>query len=188
MADPTAVSMILDPLILIFNTVRSVNWTLYLSWVFHVVVSLPLRLVAVPLRFLAGVLFVVFSPALYVIAYIWGWVSAVLAFMASLEPLYTFFGVAATVGIITGLTLALSSSIITASFNMQDSSSLCKSRRRNAYLDDGSISSNGDEDEDEETPSSSSNEKEWQWLDPAPLRRRPAGGLLSQIILEEDDD
>jgi hypothetical protein len=84
MADPTAVSVILDPLILVFNGLRSVNWTFYLGWVFHII-SLPLRLLIIPLRFLASVLFVLFSPALYILGYIYGCITAVLGFMASLE-------------------------------------------------------------------------------------------------------
>jgi hypothetical protein len=35
---------------------------------------------------------------------------------------------------------------------------------------------------------SSSNEGEWYWPDPTHSRRRPATGLLSQTILEEEDD
>lgn len=37
---------------------------------------------------------------------------------------------------------------------------------------------------------SSSNEGEWYWPDPAAAssRRRPATGLMSQTILEEEDD
>jgi hypothetical protein len=92
------------------------------------------------------------------------------------------FGAAATVGILTGLTLGLSSTIITSSLGMQD---LASPRKR--YIND-SFSDDEDHDDEEETPSSSPNEKEWQWLEPSPSRRRPLGGLLSQTILEEDDD
>ncbi|KAL6402545.1 hypothetical protein AUP68_15025 [Ilyonectria robusta] len=35
---------------------------------------------------------------------------------------------------------------------------------------------------------SSSTELDWQWLDSPSHRRRPAAGLLSQTIHEEDDD
>jgi len=35
---------------------------------------------------------------------------------------------------------------------------------------------------------SSSNEAEWQWLERSPSRRRPAPGLMSQTIHEEEDD
>jgi hypothetical protein len=35
---------------------------------------------------------------------------------------------------------------------------------------------------------SSGTELDWQWLDSSSQRRRPASGLLSQTILEEDDD
>jgi hypothetical protein len=35
---------------------------------------------------------------------------------------------------------------------------------------------------------SSGTELDWQWLDSSSQRRRPASGLLSQTILEEEDD
>lgn len=84
MADPTAVSVILDPLVLIFNALRSVNWSFYFIWAFYLI-SLPIRLILVPLRFLASFLFVLFSPALYILGYLYGGVTAILGFLASLE-------------------------------------------------------------------------------------------------------
>jgi hypothetical protein len=109
------------------------------------------------------------------------------------NPVYQF-GAAASVGIVAGLTLAFSSTVITSLLGMQDTEpSYTRQRRRKGYITEGgstdaSLDYHDDEDEDDETSPSSSNEKEWQWLEPSPSRRRPASGLLSQTILEEDDD
>lgn len=84
MSDPTAVSVILDPLVLIFNGLRSIHWRFYFSWAVHLI-ALPLRLLLIPLRLIASALFVLFSPALYILGYIYGCVTTVLGFLASLE-------------------------------------------------------------------------------------------------------
>jgi hypothetical protein len=84
MSDPSNISVILDPLILIFNALRSVDWSFYISWAFRIA-SLPVRLILIPLRFLANIIFVLFSPALYILGYIYGAVTAILSFLASLE-------------------------------------------------------------------------------------------------------
>lgn len=68
---------------------------------------------------------------------------------------------------------------------MQDSSSTAQGSRSRASQGKKPLSSLS-------TPSlkddSSSNEGEWYWPDPSPSRRRVATGLLSQTILEEEDD
>ncbi|EGR44968.1 uncharacterized protein TRIREDRAFT_111632 [Trichoderma reesei QM6a] len=107
---------------------------------------------------------------------------------------------AALVGAFAGLTLATSSTVITSYLGMQGDTS----RNGNGKSSSSSRSSSGRS----RTPSqgkdplssyysspntlvkddSSSNEGEWYWPDPSPSRRRPATGLLSQTILEEEDD
>lgn len=84
MADPTAISVILDPLALVFNTVRSLNWSLYLSWAFTVV-AFPFKILIIPLSFFANILFVALSPAFYIVAYAYSGVKVVLGLIASLE-------------------------------------------------------------------------------------------------------
>lgn len=97
--------------------------------------------------------------------------------------LTTQFGVAAFIGILTGLILALSSTILTSNLNLQDPhpsrKQLPSSNRRHnkyKYLQDSS-----------DHESSSPETADWRWVDTSPVRRRPARGLLSQTIHEEDD-
>ncbi|EHK27416.1 uncharacterized protein TRIVIDRAFT_131106, partial [Trichoderma virens Gv29-8] len=145
----------------------------------------PLRLVSIPLSYLLSALRIVFAPAIYLVAYITSWFRAIFDFIIALQPLYTFLATAAAVGIFAGFTLATSSSVITSYLGMQDNGSTSQGPRSRASQGKKSLSSFS-------TPSlkddSSSNEGEWYWPDPSPSRRRPATGLLSQTILEEEDD
>lgn len=99
-------------------------------------------------------------------------------------------------GIVAGLTLAFSSTIITSLLGMRDtspSSTRFKRPLKKGYLEHDTDASSDVDDQDydqasDDTLPSSANEKDWQWLDPSPSRRRPASGLLSETILEEEDD
>ncbi|KAL6881576.1 hypothetical protein J3F83DRAFT_722786 [Trichoderma novae-zelandiae] len=153
--------------------------------------TFPLRLIWIPLSYLLSALRIVFFPVIYLVAYVAGWCRAVFDFIAALQPLYTFLATAALVGVLAGLTLATSSTIITSYLGMQEdttssSSSARGSRSRTPQGKDplSSYSSPNTLVKDD----SSSNEGEWYWPDPSPSRRRPATGLLSQTILEEEDD
>lgn len=84
MAEPTAISVILEPLALIFSGLRSLPWSRLLS-LSAAAVAFPFRLLLVALGFLTSVLFVILSPALYILIYLYSWAAAVLAFLASLE-------------------------------------------------------------------------------------------------------
>lgn len=119
-----------------------------------------------------------FAPAIYLVSYTLAGVRSVWAFLASLEPLYTFFGAAAGVGILAGIGLAIFSSIITSYLGMQSED-----------IDSGGSTSKGSflETSSRRDSQSSGTELDWQWLDSSSQRRRP-GGLLSQTIHEEDDD
>ncbi|PNP55109.1 hypothetical protein THARTR1_04798 [Trichoderma harzianum] len=145
----------------------------------------PLRLASVPLSYLLSALRIVFAPAIYLVAYITSWCRAVFDFILALQPLYTFLVTAAAVGIFAGFTLATSSTVITSYLGMQDSGSTAQGPRSRVSQGKKSLSSLS-------TPTlkddSSSNEGEWYWPDPSPSRRRVATGLLSQTILEEEDD
>ncbi|KAL7925298.1 hypothetical protein ACQKWADRAFT_283589 [Trichoderma austrokoningii] len=146
----------------------------------------PLRIAFIPISYLLGVLRVVFAPAIYLFSYITGWCRAVVDFVVSLQPLYTFLGTAAAVGIFAGFTLATSSTVITSYLGMQDSVSVSGTRSRASQTKKSlpPFSSDALIKDD-----SSSNDGEWYWPDPnLPSRRRPATGLLSQTILEEEDD
>jgi uncharacterized membrane protein YuzA (DUF378 family) len=142
------------------------------------------------------VVLAILAPVLLVLGYILGALRAVLSFLASFEPLYTFFGAAAFVGIIAGLVIGISSTYITTYFGMQDelpeddilyasssSPSATKQRQRRFLTDTDDLDSVKDD-------SSASTEFDMQWLEPSssPTRRRLVSGLLSQTIHEEDDD
>ncbi|QYT05852.1 hypothetical protein H0G86_012730 [Trichoderma simmonsii] len=144
----------------------------------------PLRLASVPLSYLLSALRIVFAPAIYLVAYITGWCRGVFDFVLALQPLYTFLATAAAVGIFAGFTLATSSTVITSYLGMQDSGSTQGPRSRTSQGKKplSSLSTPTLKDD------SSSNEGEWYWPDPSPSRRRVATGLLSQTILEEEDD
>ncbi|KAM6487081.1 hypothetical protein HDV62DRAFT_142101 [Trichoderma sp. SZMC 28011] len=146
----------------------------------------PLRLASVPLSYLLSALRIVFAPAIYLVAYVTGWCRGVFDFILALQPLYTFLATAAAVGIFAGFTLATSSTVITSYLGMQDSGSTPQGSRSRASQGKKPLSSSLS------TPTlkddSSSNEGEWYWPDPSPSRRRVATGLLSQTILEEEDD
>ncbi|KAG5806709.1 hypothetical protein H9Q74_007310 [Fusarium xylarioides] len=179
-ASPTVSPFILafDIVVAVFSFLFSFNWSGFFSRLFTII-SFPFRLILIPLSFVLNILLVVFAPAIYLFSYTLAGVRSVWAFLASLEPLYTFFGAAAGVGILVGVGLAIFSSIITSYLGMQSDD-----------IDSGGSTSKGSllETSSRRDSQSSGNELDWQWLDSSSQRRRPAGGLLSQTIHEEDDD
>lgn len=88
------------------------------------------------------------------------------------------FGAAAAVGIISGIIVGVSSSVITSYLGMQGKDQVAARPSEQRYSDDFS----------ERRYSSSATDYDWQWLEAPSQRRRPAAGLLSQTIHEEDDD
>ncbi|KAF5027324.1 hypothetical protein F66182_568 [Fusarium sp. NRRL 66182] len=173
---PTASSpfiLAFDIIVAIFGFILSFNWSIFFSRLFNIV-TIPFRLILFPMSFFANVLLVVFAPVIHLFSYALDCFRAIWAFFASLEPLYTFFGVAASVGILAGIAIAICSSLITSYLGMQSDETL---------QDDGFFESSSRRDSQ---PSGA--EVDWQWLDSPNHRRRPAGGLLSQTIHEEDDD
>ncbi|KAI1025410.1 hypothetical protein LB504_012579 [Fusarium proliferatum] len=173
-ASPTISPFILafDIVVAVFSFLFSFNWSGFFSRLFTII-SFPFRLILIPLSFLLNILLVVFAPAIYLVSYTLAGVRSVWVFLASLE-----FGAAAGVGILTGIGLAIFSSIITSYLGMQ-----------NEYVDSGGSTSKGSflGTSSRRDSQSSGTELDWQWLDSSSQRRRP-GGLLSQTIHEEDDD
>ncbi|KAJ6438643.1 activator subunit [Purpureocillium lavendulum] len=145
-----------------------------LAQLVRAVVAAPLRLVWLPLSYVARFLLVLFAPAIYLASYALAWANALVAFVVSLE-----FGAAAGIGIFAGIALAITSSLITSHLGMHDeepqeqdysleSIDKLKPRRRDvtpAVLD-----------------------TDWYWTESSPSGRRRPSGLLSQTIHEEDDD
>ncbi|RDA85085.1 hypothetical protein CP532_3094 [Ophiocordyceps camponoti-leonardi (nom. inval.)] len=154
----------------LFDTVAfiaHIPWTSIFAQVFSVVL-LPARLVASGLSRIASVLAVIFAPAVYFFAFLL-WVSRlVYDLVLGLEPLYKFFSVAITIGIISGIILAVTSSIVTECLGMHEEPDLKL-----------------------ETPPTVSPpvEYDWPWPESSPpSKRRQPSGLLSQTIHEEDSD
>ncbi|KAI9158742.1 hypothetical protein HJFPF1_06740 [Paramyrothecium foliicola] len=175
MAEADAV--ITDTLALIFRGIRSIHWAWFLSWLGRILIF-PIKLMLLPVTFVGRILLVVLSPALYVFSYIGSSVKAIIDYIASFEPLYTLFGSAAVIGIIAGIALGVFSTFLTSQLGMhRDPLEELEDWKGEDALDMASV-------QDE----SSSNEAEWQWLERSPSRRRPASGLLSQTIHEEEDD
>jgi hypothetical protein len=167
-----------DIIVAIFTWLFSFNWSGFFLRIFAIV-SFPFRLILFPLSIVANILLTIFAPVIHLFSYAAAWVRSVWAFLAGLEPLYTFFGAAAGVGIIAGITIAIFSSVITSYLGMQkDDYALKRSGSKESLLE---TSSRGDS-------LSSDTDLGWQWLDSSSSRRRPTSGLLSQTIHEEDDD
>ncbi|TWU77578.1 hypothetical protein ED733_007724 [Metarhizium rileyi] len=169
----------------ILKSIWSLNWARYLS---HTVaaLSLPLRAVWVPLSYAIAVLGTVFAPVSYILAYLGSWVAAVARLLVSLEPLYTFFSVAAFIGIIAGVVMALASALLTTHFNMQDEPEDTSRQQREAlarekqlYLQQQYL---------RKEPQGL--EPDWHWADTSslsPSRLRRVSGLQAETILEEED-
>ncbi|RKK36943.1 hypothetical protein BFJ63_vAg6716 [Fusarium oxysporum f. sp. narcissi] len=174
-ASPTVSPFILafDIVVAVFSFLFSFNWSGFFSRLFTII-SFPFRLILIPLSFVLNILLVVFAPAIYLFSYTLAGVRSVWAFLASLE-----FGAAAGVGILAGIGLAIFSSTITSYLGMQSDD-----------IDSGGSTTKGSllETSSRRDSQSSGTELDWQWLDSSSQRRRPAGGLLSQTIHEEDDD
>lgn len=171
-------SLLLDALAAVFSFLYSIRWSLRLSQLLSLF-ALPFRLILYPLRFITSIFLTLFAPAIYIVSFGVSGVQALASFFASLEPLYTFFGAAAGVGIFAGIVIAISSSLITSQLGMQDDDDASTER---------SSSKQGSLQDPQSRRDSSSTELDWQWLDSPSHRRRPAAGLLSQTIHEEDDD
>ncbi|KAK7427901.1 hypothetical protein QQZ08_005513 [Neonectria magnoliae] len=178
---PSILSIILDALAGIFSFLRSIHWALRLSQLLSVV-ALPFRLVFYPLRFVASILLTLFAPAIYLVSYSIAGIQAMMSFFIGLEVIDSelqYFGAAAGVGIFSGIVIGISSTLVTTQLGMQDDDDASRERpgSKQSYVQDA-----------KSLRDSSSTDLDWQWLDSPSHRRRPAAGLLSQTIHEEDDD
>lgn len=68
----------------VFRFVFSFSWSLYISRLFRVL-SLPFRLILIPLGFVKNAILVLLAPLLYIISYSLAGVRAVAALFVSLE-------------------------------------------------------------------------------------------------------
>lgn len=88
MAEPTAISVILEPLTLIVTTLTSIVTSIHYAWWAKktlLLVTFPFKVLLVPFRFLATVLLVIFAPVIHVLSYVHSCVRVVLGLVASLE-------------------------------------------------------------------------------------------------------
>lgn len=83
-SDPTAVSVIVEPLVLIFTSLANIHWGWWFSHLASLV-AFPLKLLLIPLSFIGRLVLAVLSPILFILSYILACISAVFAFIASLE-------------------------------------------------------------------------------------------------------
>ncbi|KAF4585518.1 hypothetical protein GQ602_004823 [Ophiocordyceps camponoti-floridani] len=164
-----------NPLLAALAFVVRIRWASHLIRIVRLI-FLPVRLAIAGLSRIASVLAVVFAPAVYIFALCLWLSKAVVALILGLEPLYKFFSVAVTIGITSGIILALTSSLITNLLGMQDDPDV-SDRQQKLQL--------------EPSPAvPPSWESDWFWAEsssPQAKRRQPSG-LLSQTIHEEDSD
>ncbi|KAF4509691.1 hypothetical protein G6O67_003834 [Ophiocordyceps sinensis] len=175
--DASALPDILDTAALVARTLWRLPWTAALARLARLA-AWPIGLLAWPLSCLAAVLRVLFAPALHVVAYLLSWSRAMVALLAGLEPLYIFFSVAAAIGIVSGIILGLSSSIITTCLGMHD----------DPGADDRPSDKLAGYDKGLPAPRPTSWEADWYWTESSTSRFRQPSGLLSQTIHEEEDD
>ncbi|KAH7318716.1 hypothetical protein B0I35DRAFT_250269 [Stachybotrys elegans] len=176
--EPTALAIFLDTVKVIFRAVASVHWLWYLKLTSRIL-AWPFRILLLPLSLVFRVLLFVFSPIIALFNISLAFFYSLFHFLVSLEPLYTFFGIAASIGIAAGLVLAISSNLVTLYLGMHDDP-----RQDLRVLKEKGVLQDYPALRDD----TSSNETEWQWLEPTPSRRRAAPGLMSQTIHEEEDD
>ncbi|OAA77376.1 hypothetical protein LEL_04199 [Akanthomyces lecanii RCEF 1005] len=182
-----APSAALATVVYVARALWSVPWRRYLVRVGRLV-ALPLSLVTVPLSYVAEALLVIFAPLIHLAAFAFASAQSALALLASLK-----IAAAAGIGIVAGIVLGATSSVITSYLGMQDSDEDFYERERD-YLD------YYDDEEDEEDEERYRYGRDPYGLDAASYqkhlrgsdsdtgpKRRVARGLLSQTIHEEDD-
>ncbi|KHN94625.1 uncharacterized protein MAM_07531 [Metarhizium album ARSEF 1941] len=178
----------------ILKSTWSLDWTRPLSYM-TAGLTLPLRLAFIPLSYVLAVLAVLLAPAGHILAYLGSWVAAMAALLVSLEPLYTFFSVAAFIGIVAGLLMAVVSAILTSHFNMQDehddASRRLQQQQRQQQMQREALSHEKQMYLQQQYLRREPHglEPDWHWGDPSQpqSRIRRASGLQAEIILEEDD-
>jgi len=143
-----------------------------------------------------GILLVVFAPVIYLGSYTLHGLLLPLQFLGKFETLYIYFGVAALIGVLTGSVLHFSSAMLISVLDLKvkpketgrtaasvraareqkklkeawQTAAPLRSNQARPMLDDGL-------------------KKEYtEFLDKDRGKRREGQGLLSQTILEEDDD
>ncbi|KAI9855276.1 MAG: hypothetical protein M1824_006203 [Vezdaea acicularis] len=138
---------------------------------------------------LAGLILIIFAPVIHVAAYA-GHAFFVIPYriFAKFESIYIFLGVAAVVGILTGGILYLVSKLLVSVLGIGGSSDVTgrtaasvRAARRKRIAESRSPGKSG------RFSAGSDLKREYaEWLEPD--REKKGKGLLSQTILEEEDD
>lgn len=181
----------------VIKTIWSLPWARYAALLISSI-ALPLRTLWIPFSYLARGLQALFAPAAHVLSYVGGWAAAAAGFLVSLEPLYTFFSIAALIGVIAGVLTANASAILTTSFNMQDHD---QHASRKAYQKNRALENQYLKDQylkDQYLSAGETTrlglEPDWRWADaassPSPnsARFRHISSVQAQTIHEEEDD
>ncbi|KAG5920537.1 hypothetical protein E4U42_006161 [Claviceps africana] len=192
------------PVLHVVRSVWSIPWAAYAAFLASAVLF-PLHVLWTPVSYLLGLLQTVFAPVGYVLDYAGGWVSYVAGFLISLEPLYTFFSIAAFIGILAGILAALMSAFLTTSLDMHDDfddgqvtslrshhkKRLQNQSRKEQYLQDQYLSRADRTLQQQQFGL----ESDWNWADPTALasphkasRFRRISSLQAETIHEEEDD
>lgn len=88
MAEPTAISVILEPIGLVLSAVTAALTSIHYGWWASRLASLlalPWKLILIPIRLISSLLLIVFSPVLVVVSHILAIAGALWRFIASLE-------------------------------------------------------------------------------------------------------
>ncbi|QUC18894.1 uncharacterized protein UV8b_03135 [Ustilaginoidea virens] len=99
-------------------------------------IAFPLRIAWTPVSYAARLLKTLLAPTGYLLHYLSTCVAALAAFLASLEPLFTFFSVAAFVGVVAGILAATLSGLLTTHLGMYDAPVDSRRRLKTDYLDE----------------------------------------------------
>ncbi|KUJ20208.1 uncharacterized protein LY89DRAFT_682982 [Mollisia scopiformis] len=144
---------------------------------------------SLPITTILSWLLVPLAPFLYLGQYIIAGCLLPLTLLSKLETVYIYLGVAAVIGLFTGTVLYLSSSMLESLFNLTPSPD---DNGRTA----ASVRATREKEKLEQVWQSSiikeedgiSMEKYAEWVERNTTQRSDDHGLLSQTILEEDDD
>ncbi|KAI9746527.1 MAG: hypothetical protein M1818_000240 [Claussenomyces sp. TS43310] len=147
-----------------------------------------------PITAIYNILLVLFAPAIHLASYLLHALLAPVKFMGRFETLYIYFGVAALIGIITGSVLHFSSSLLitalglrpTAEEKTRTAASVREARQQKKLEDSWQTSTRAARDT--AARAELLRQEYAEYFDRDRGKRKDGAGLLSQTILEEDDD
>ncbi|EPE34025.1 hypothetical protein GLAREA_07038 [Glarea lozoyensis ATCC 20868] len=158
------------------------------------VASTILSLVLLPVRLLFSALLVLLAPAIYLGRYVLAAALLPVKLFAKFETLYIYLGVAAIVGLVTGVILHFFSTLLVSLFNLtpaaqepRRTAASVRAEREQKKLEAAWEFSTAKQEPESWRDEVASRRNQAQWLDMDRGRRREEPGLLGQTILEEED-